>query len=153
MKPGFAPDPEDLTYSSIRRSILTCVVPSLGIIVACLPILEPTYQRNLRVSAFPAALHASISDLNFARYWRTTVISGRRLEETEMPLVTVAKPSMAKMGSLIPGHIQVTSDWEIHSSRGSARLDRSPMRQVWWAFIELFCFLHRMKISFGSGTR
>ncbi|KAJ5375668.1 hypothetical protein N7517_007674 [Penicillium concentricum] len=123
-------DPGDPTHGSVRKSILSCIVPLLGIIVACLPTLEPALQRIFRISALPSPVHTSIYDPTFARYWRTTVLSGRRLEELEMPLVTVTQPFMAKMGHLAPGHIQVTSHWEIHSSRGSARLDRSPVRQA-----------------------
>jgi hypothetical protein len=65
-----------------------------------------------------------------AKHWKTTVLASRRLEEPEMPLVTVTQPMMAKMGHLTPGHIHITSDWEIHSSRGSTRIERSPVRQV-----------------------
>ncbi|KAJ5780241.1 hypothetical protein N7457_005401 [Penicillium paradoxum] len=129
LTPGFEVDPHDLTHSSARKSILSCIILPLGIIAASLPIPQSPVERN-RLSAFPSAFHPSISELNFARYWRTTVISGRQLDEPEMPLVTVAKPFMAKMGYLAPGHIQVTSDWEIHSSRGSARFDKSPVRRV-----------------------
>ncbi|KAJ5505004.1 hypothetical protein N7463_007878 [Penicillium fimorum] len=123
-------NPKDPTYGSVRKSILSCIVPLLGIIVACLPTLEPAIQKIFRISALPSPVHTSIYDPNFARYLRTTVFAGRRLEEPEMPLVTVTQPFMAKMGHLAPGHIQVTSHWEIHSSRGSARFDRSPVRQA-----------------------
>jgi hypothetical protein len=34
----------------------------------------------------------------------------------------LTQPFMTKMGYLAPGNIQVTSHWEIHSSRGSARV-------------------------------
>lgn len=130
MKIEFDLDPEDPTHSSARKSILSCIVPLLGIIVACLPTLEPAIQRIFRISAPPHSAHTSIYDPTFARYWKTTVLSGRGLEEPEMPLVTLTQPFMAKMGYLAPGNIQVTSHWEIHSSRGSARLDRSPVRQA-----------------------
>ncbi|CAI7601629.1 unnamed protein product [Penicillium glandicola] len=130
VKLEFDLDPEDPTYGSATKSILSCIVPPLGIIVACLPTLEPAIQKIFRISTFPSPVHTSIYDPTFARYWRTTVLPGRRLEEPEMPLVTVNHPFMVKMGHLAPGHIQVTSHWEIHSSRGSARLDRSPVRQA-----------------------
>ncbi|KAJ5855039.1 hypothetical protein N7534_007582 [Penicillium rubens] len=130
MKTEFDLDPEDPTYSSARKSILSCIVPLLGIIVACLPTLEPAIQRIFGMSASPSPVHTSICDPTFAKYWKTTVLSGRGLEEPEMPLVTLTQPFMTKMGYLAPGNIQVTSHWEIHSSRGSARLDRSPVRQA-----------------------
>ncbi|KAJ5441654.1 hypothetical protein N7491_004060, partial [Penicillium cf. griseofulvum] len=123
-------DPGALTQGSARNSILSCIVPLLGIIFACLPILEPAIQYIFRIPVFPSPVHTSIHDPTFASYWRTAVLSGRRLEEPEMPLVTIAQPFKVKMSHLAPGHIQVTSHWEIHSSRGSARLDRSPVRQA-----------------------
>ncbi|KAJ5933115.1 hypothetical protein N7516_007604 [Penicillium verrucosum] len=123
-------DPKDPTYGSARKSILSCIVPLLGIIVACLPTLEPAIQRIFRISALPSPAHTSIYDPTFARYWKTTVLSGRGMEEPEMPLVSLAQPFVAKMGYLAPGDIQVTSHWEIHSSRGSARFDKSPVRQA-----------------------
>jgi hypothetical protein len=130
MKIEFDLDPEDPTHSSVRKSTLSCIVPLLGIIVACLPTLEPAIQRIFGMSASPSPVHTSMYDPTFARYWKTTVLSGRGLEEPEMPLVTLTQPFMTKMGYLAPGNIQVTSHWEIHSSRGSARLDRSPVRQA-----------------------
>ncbi|KAJ5783987.1 uncharacterized protein N7518_009664 [Penicillium psychrosexuale] len=128
MKSEFDLDPEDATYSSARKSILSCIVPPLGIIVACLPTLDPAIQKMFRVSVPTSTAHNSIYDPSFARYWKATVLSGRGLEEPEMPLVGLTQPFMAKMSYLAPGNIQVTSHWEIHSSRGSARLDRSPVR-------------------------
>ncbi|CAI7584983.1 unnamed protein product [Penicillium palitans] len=130
MKIEFDLDPEDPTHGSARKSILSCIAPLLGIVVACLPTLEPAIQRIFRISALPSPAHTSIYDPTFARYWKTTVLSGRGMEEPEMPLVTLTQPFMAKMGYLAPGGIQVTSHWEIHSSRGSGRLDRSPVRQA-----------------------
>lgn len=130
MKIEFDLDPEDPTYSSARKSILSCIVPLLGIILACLPTLEPAIQTIFGMSASPSPVHTSMYDPTFVRYWKTTVLSGRSLEEPEMPLVTLTQPFKAKMGYLAPGNIQVTSHWEIHSSRGSARLDRSPVRQA-----------------------
>ncbi|CAG7980110.1 unnamed protein product [Penicillium nalgiovense] len=130
MKIEFDLDPEDPTHSSARKSILSCIVPLLGIILACLPTLEPAIQTIFGMSASPSPVHTSMYDPTFVRYWKTTVLSGRSLEEPEMPLVTLTQPFKAKMGYLAPGNIQVTSHWEIHSSRGSARLDRSPVRQA-----------------------
>ncbi|KAJ5173676.1 uncharacterized protein N7500_001607 [Penicillium coprophilum] len=121
-------NPGDPAYGSIRKSMLSCVAALLGIIAACLPTLEPVIRKIFGISASPSPVHTSIYDPTFARYW-TSVFSGGRLEEPEMPLVTVTQPFMAKMSHLAPGHIQVTSHWEIHSARGSARLDRSPVRQ------------------------
>lgn len=130
MKIEFDLDPKDPTHGSARKSILSCIVPLLGIIAACLPTLEPSIQRIFRISALPSPAHTSIYDPTFARYWKTTVLSGRGMEEPEMPLVTLAQPFVAKMGYLAPGKIHVTSHWEIHSARGSARFDRSPVRQA-----------------------
>lgn len=103
MKTEFDLDPEDPTYSSARKSILSCIVPLLGIIVACLPTLEPAIQRIFGMSASPSPVHTSICDPTFAKYWKTTVLSGRGLEEPEMPLVTLTQPFMTKMGYLAPG--------------------------------------------------
>ncbi|KAJ5519338.1 hypothetical protein N7453_001760 [Penicillium expansum] len=130
MKFEFDLDPGDPTHSSAWKSILSCIVPLLGIIVACLPTLGPAIEKIFGISALPSPAHTSIYDPTFAKYWKTTVLSGRGLEEPEMPLVTFAQPFMTKIGYLAPGNIQVTSHWEIHSSRGSARLDRSPVRQA-----------------------
>jgi hypothetical protein len=130
MKMEFDLDPKDSTYGSARKSILSCIVPLLGIIVACLPTLEPAIQRMFKISALPSPVRASIHDPTFARYWKTTVLPGRGMEESEMPLVTLTQPFVAKMSYLAPGNIQVTSHWEVHSSRSSARLDRSPVRQA-----------------------
>ncbi|KAJ5881586.1 uncharacterized protein N7529_000258 [Penicillium soppii] len=123
-------DSEDPTFSSASKSFLLCIAPLLGIIAACLPILSPAVEMIFRTTILSSPSHNSTSDpQTFSRYWNPTALSGMRLDEPEMPLVTVHQPSMTKVGYLAPGHIQITSDWEIHSSRGSARLDRSPVRR------------------------
>ncbi|KAJ6100107.1 hypothetical protein N7467_001642 [Penicillium canescens] len=122
--------PSDATYGSTRKSLLSCLVPILGITVACLPTLPPVIQRIFGTSVFSSISRMSGLGPEAAKPWKTTVLTGRRLEEPEMPLVTVTQPMMAKMGHLTPGHIHITSDWEIHSSRGSTRIERSPVRQV-----------------------
>jgi len=119
---------EDPIHASANMSLLSCIAPILGIIAACLPILSPAIQIIFGTTRLSSPSQNSSSDPHFSRYWSPTVMSGMRLEEPEMPLVTVHQPFMAKTGYLAPGHIQITSDWEIHSSRGSARLDRSPVR-------------------------
>ncbi|KAI3232173.1 transcriptional regulator family: Fungal Specific TF [Penicillium roqueforti] len=106
LKSEFDLDPEDTTYSSARKSILSCIVPPLGIIVACLPTLEPAIQSMFRKPALPSTAHNSIYDPSFARYWKATVLSGKGLEEPEMPLVGLTQPFMAKMSYLAPGNIQ-----------------------------------------------
>ncbi|KAJ5319948.1 hypothetical protein PENANT_c040G09879 [Penicillium antarcticum] len=122
--------PSDATYGSARKSLLSCLVPLLGITVACLPILPPVIKRVFGTSVFSSTSHMSGLGPEAAKHWKTTVLTSRRLEEPEMPLVTVTQPMTAKMGDLTPGHIHITSDWEIHSSRGSTRIERSPVRQV-----------------------
>jgi hypothetical protein len=63
-------------------------------------------------------------------YWKTTVLSGAQMDEPEIPLVTVAMPPMAKkLSELAHGQIKITSDWEIHSARNSARLERDSLRR------------------------
>ncbi|QQK45263.1 putative integral membrane protein [Penicillium digitatum] len=123
-------DPEGPPYGSAGQSMISCIVPLLGIIVACLPTLEPAIQRIFRISTHPASSPTSVYDPNLANYWKATVLSCRGVEEPEIPLVTLTQPLVAKIGYFTPGGIQVTSHWEIHSSRGSTRLDRSPVRQT-----------------------
>ena len=63
-------------------------------------------------------------------YWKTTVLSGAHMEEPEIPLVTVTQPRMAKkLSELAHGQIQITSGWEIHSTRNSARVERDSLRR------------------------
>lgn len=63
-------------------------------------------------------------------YWKTTFLPGAQMDEPEIPLVTVAMPPMAKkLGELTHGQIKITSDWEIHSARNSARLEHDSVRR------------------------
>lgn len=63
-------------------------------------------------------------------YWKTTFLPGAQVDEPEIPLVTVAMPPMAKkLGELARGQIRITSDWEIHSARNSARLECNSVRR------------------------
>lgn len=58
------------------------------------------------------------------------MLSGAQMEEPEIPLVTVTQPRMAKkLSELAQGQIKITSDWEIHSARNSARVERDSIRQ------------------------
>ncbi|KAJ5805178.1 hypothetical protein N7474_011065 [Penicillium riverlandense] len=127
-----SPEPEDPTYGSALKSILTATVLPLGIIVSCLPVIYTAIRSSSRRPGSPMS----------ARYWKTTVLSSRRppghfqIDEPEMPLVTVTQPVMVKGSDFLRGHIQVTSDWEIHSTRDSSRLRDStriegrPIREV-----------------------
>lgn len=122
-------DPEDTTYGSARKSLISCIIPLLGIIVVCLPLLPPAIQQLFGTSMFCSAADGPASDSPSAGYWKTTVMT-EQMEEPEIPLVTVAPPPMAKkLSELAHGQIKITSDWEIHSARNSARVDRDSIRQ------------------------
>ncbi|KAJ5666780.1 hypothetical protein N7462_011189 [Penicillium macrosclerotiorum] len=124
----FKLNPEDPTYGSTRKSLLSSIIPLLGIIVACLPIIPPAIEKLSGSTLFSSTAdgHTPVSP----GYWKTTVLSGAQMEEPEIPLVTVAMPPMAKkLSELAHGQIKITSDWEIHSTRNSARLDRDSVRR------------------------
>ncbi|KAJ5305544.1 uncharacterized protein N7443_005204 [Penicillium atrosanguineum] len=122
-------DPEDPTYGSARKSLIACIAPLLGIIAVCLPLLPPAIQQLFGTSVFCSAADGPASDSPSAGYWKTTVMT-EQMEEPEIPLVIVAPPPMAKkLSELAHGQIKITSDWEIHSARNSARLDRDPIQQ------------------------
>lgn len=64
-------------------------------------------------------------------YYKTAVLSGTQMEEPEIPLVTIRQPPMAKkLSEWCHGQIKITSDWEIHSTRNSARLDKDSIRRA-----------------------
>ncbi|KAJ6125713.1 hypothetical protein N7523_003333 [Penicillium sp. IBT 18751x] len=122
-------DPEDPTYGSARISLFSCIASLLGIIVVCLPLLPPAIQKLFGTSFFCSTADGPVSDSPSAGYWKTTVMK-EQPEEPEIPLVTVAPPPMAKkLTELAQGQIKITSDWEIHSARNSARLDRESIRR------------------------
>lgn len=78
---------------------------------------------------FCSAADGPASDSPSAGYWKTTVVR-EQTEEPEIPLVTVAPPPIAKkLSELAQGEIKITSNWEIHSARNSARLDRDSIRR------------------------
>lgn len=123
-------NPGDPTYDSARKSLLSCVVPLLGIIVACLPILPPVIQTVFRTSIFSSTAHKQDPGSMPAGYWKTPASSTAQIEDPEIPLVSVRQSSMArKFHGLALGQITITSDWEIHSARNSARLDRDSIRR------------------------
>ncbi|KAJ5352883.1 hypothetical protein N7452_001857 [Penicillium brevicompactum] len=124
----FKSESANSTHFAVSKSTLTCIVPILGIITACLPIISPAIQTvSGRPSLTPST--QTFSPDPGSRHWDSRALTGMRLEEPEMPLVTVHPHVMAKAGYLAPGHIRITSDWEIHSSRGSTRPDRSSVRR------------------------
>lgn len=122
-------DPDDPTYGSTRNSLLTCIIPLLGIIVACLPVLAPAIQKIMGPSTL-SSNDSHHSNPVSPGYWKTTVLSNAHMEEPEIPLVTVTQPRMAKkLSELAHGQIQITSGWEIHSARNSARVERDSLRR------------------------
>ncbi|CAG8245271.1 unnamed protein product [Penicillium salamii] len=125
----FDSEPMNQTRIAVSKSTLTCIATILGIIAACLPITTPAIQKIFG-NVSPSSSTQTFSPDPGSRYWNTRVLEGMRFEEPEMPLVTVHPHIMAKAGYLAPGHIRITSDWEIHSSRGSARIERSHMPRV-----------------------
>ncbi|CAG7959321.1 unnamed protein product [Penicillium olsonii] len=125
----FDSEPTNQTKISASKSALACIAPILGIIAACLPITAPAIQKMCGVPSRSFSTQTLSPDPG-SRYWNTRVLEGMQLDEPEMPLVTVHPHVMAKAGYLAPGHIRITSDWEIHSSRGSARIERPPMQRM-----------------------
>ncbi|KAJ6013294.1 hypothetical protein N7540_007885 [Penicillium herquei] len=122
----------DILYTSARNSLLSCVVPLLGIIVACLPIIPPAIHRTFGTDIFLSPSD-SITTYGYraSGYYKTTVLSGTQMEEPEIPLVSVRQPPMAKkLSEWCHGQIKITSDWEIHSARNSARMDKESIRRA-----------------------
>ncbi|KAJ5215449.1 uncharacterized protein N7498_001856 [Penicillium cinerascens] len=130
IKIEFNPDPEDPTYGSARASLISSIGPLLGIIAACLPLLPPAIQKIFGTSKLCSAADGPGSDSASVGYWKTAVTSNSQVEEPEIPLVTSTQPPMAKkLSELAHGQIKITSDWEIHSTRNSARVDRDSVSQ------------------------
>ncbi|KAJ5923971.1 hypothetical protein N7466_008158 [Penicillium verhagenii] len=121
---------DDPTFGSARKSLLSCIVPLLGIIVACLPIISPSIQRIFRTKILSSPSEGATYGYR-SSYYKPTVLSGRQMEEPEIPLVSVMQPPMAKkLSEWCHGQIKITSDWEIHSTRNSARLDKDSIRKA-----------------------
>ncbi|KAJ5113832.1 hypothetical protein N7456_002366 [Penicillium angulare] len=123
---------DDITYTSARKSLLSCLVPLLGIIVACLPIMPPSIQTISGRHVFSSPTDdAAAYGYRHSGYYKTTVLSGAQMEEPEIPLVSVRHPPMAKkLSEWCQGQIKITSDWEIHSTRNSARMDKDSIRRA-----------------------
>ncbi|KAJ5727129.1 hypothetical protein N7493_004949 [Penicillium malachiteum] len=122
----------DILYTSVRNSLLSCAVPFLGIIVACLPIIPPAIHRIFGTDIFLSPTDSMTTySYRASGYYKTTVLSGKQMEEPEIPLVSVRQPPMAKkLSEWCHGQIKITSDWEIHSTRNSARLDKDSIRRA-----------------------
>lgn len=132
IKIEFTLAPDDSTYGSTRKSLLSSVVALSGIIVACLPVLAPASKRMSGTTECTLITEAPRSDPVSNRYWKATVLSGGQVEEPEIPLVTVTQPpghGAKRFNEWAFGQIKITSDWEIHSARNSARLDRDSIRR------------------------
>ncbi|KAJ6090531.1 hypothetical protein N7486_009346 [Penicillium sp. IBT 16267x] len=130
IKVEFDLNPDDETFGSARKSLLSCIIPLLGIIVACLPILPPSIQRIFGTTIFSPS-DGETYVYSSSGYYKTTVISGTQMEGPEIPLVTVTQPPMAKkLSECCHGQIKITSDWEIHSARNSARIDKDSIRRA-----------------------
>lgn len=131
IKVEFDLDPDDEIFGSARKSLLSCIVPLLGILVACFPILAPSIQRIFGTTMFSPS-DGETYGYRSSGYYKTTVISGTQMEGPEIPLVTVTQPPMAKkLSEWCHGQIKITSDWEIHSARNSARIDKDSIRRAW----------------------
>ncbi|KAJ6135529.1 hypothetical protein N7512_000689 [Penicillium capsulatum] len=129
IKIGSDIDLSGLTHDTACNSLLSCIIPLVGIVVACLPTLAPVVQKIFRTSMLSSTAGPSSHPVS-PGYWKTTVLSGAQMEEPEIPLVTVTQPRIAKkLSELAHGQIQITSDWEIHSTRNSARLERDSIRR------------------------
>lgn len=122
--------PDDPTYGSARKSLLACVIPLVGIIAACLPVLPPAIQRLFGITMFSSTADEPGPGHVSPGYWKTLSPSHAHTEEPEIPLVTVTQaPWTKKWSELALGQIKITSDWEIHSARNSARLDKDSIRR------------------------
>ncbi|KAJ5548030.1 hypothetical protein N7513_005264 [Penicillium frequentans] len=130
IKIEFDLNPDDETFGSARKSLISCIVPLLGIIVACLPILPPAIQRIFGTTMFSPSDGETYGHRS-SGYYKTTVKSVTQMEGPEIPLVTVTQPPMAKkLSEWCHGQIKITSDWEIHSTRNSARIDKDSVRRA-----------------------
>ncbi|KAF3393799.1 hypothetical protein F1880_004776 [Penicillium rolfsii] len=130
IKLEFDLDAEASTYGSARISFLSSMVPLLGIITACLPTLTPAIQRIFGTSMLSSTPDSISTSPVLPGYWKTTILSHAQTDDPELPLVTLTMPPMAKkLSELAHGQIQITSDWEIHSARNSARLEHDSIRR------------------------
>ncbi|KAJ5646060.1 hypothetical protein N7490_002432 [Penicillium lividum] len=124
-------NPDDETFGSARKSLLSCIIPLLGIIVACLPIIPPSIQRIFGITMFSSPSDGVTYGYRSSGYYKSTVILGTHMEDPEIPLVSVRQPPMAKkLSEWCHGQIKITSDWEIHSTRNSARMDKDSIRRA-----------------------
>jgi hypothetical protein len=122
---------KDSTYGSAPESLVSSIVTLLGIIAACLPVLAPASQRVTGTPECKLISESPRPDPATTRYWKATV-SGGQMEEPEIPLVTVTQAPVGKrpgFNEWALGQIKITSDWEIHSTRNSARLDKDSIRR------------------------
>ncbi|KAJ5569591.1 uncharacterized protein N7459_009021 [Penicillium hispanicum] len=123
-------NPADPTYTSARTSLLTCMIPLVGIIAACLPLLPPAIQHLSGTMMFSPVADGPDPAPVSPRYWKTDAVSSAQVKEPEIPLVPGARTRMStKWSELGFGQIKITSDWEIHSTRNSARLDKDSIRR------------------------
>lgn len=151
IKTDYDLETEDLPYSSARKSLILCIVPLIGIIVACLPIIPPALQRLFGTNRFSSLSEgATTYGYTHSGYYKTTVLSGTQMEEPEIPLVSVDRPPMAKkLSEWCQGQIKITSDWEIHSTRNSARLDKDSIRRAWVWYYRLRIMIYEYYFKSG----
>ncbi|KAI5924943.1 hypothetical protein F4810DRAFT_662045 [Camillea tinctor] len=105
-------DPLDITYTFSEIALLSSLVPLLGIINACLPVLAPAFKRIFNSSLLSSTVKKSDNTGSSSNKFH-------RLNEPELPLVNMNSPYNRHNASDAAGHISVTTDWEVHSIQAS----------------------------------
>lgn len=101
-------DAADETYSFARIGLLSAIVPLLGIVNACLPVLAPV----IRV-IFKRSTNTPSTKDDYSGYWTRKGFSRRsmRLEDLELPLVKV------NQSTAYASHVRPSLSHESHEHR------------------------------------
>ncbi|KAI0458582.1 hypothetical protein F5B21DRAFT_500475 [Xylaria acuta] len=106
-------DPSDFTATVLEEAILSAVLPLLGIVNANILVMQPAMRKILSsLTTFTKGTESSSTDAGSRpRYFE-------RLPEPPISLSELDNSIKAKPINE-PGHIRVTTDWEVHSATGS----------------------------------
>jgi hypothetical protein len=118
----------DFTFSLVDDGIFSALEPCLGIVNACLPVMQPVFAKFSRGKAFtwtrgPTKVGASNKETwdgtSVARQPLTTADSDtrnfHRLYDHLIPMGENIGKSEGADKDLEPGLIKVTTDWKVHS--------------------------------------
>ncbi|KAF7715991.1 Uncharacterized protein PECH_004584 [Penicillium ucsense] len=123
-------NPGDFTFEYARTSLLSTAILVLGIITSSLPFMSPAAGRIFQTSLFSPTVEGVTMSPVLLDDRENTILLGVPAVGRPTPMVTVTMPPIVKcVSERAREHITITSDWEIHSTRNSTRIERFSMRR------------------------